>query len=124
MTHLDDFLSGYATAILWANAYGPDGEPDENAAYVYHSPGKWWEDIGLDLGDARAFYAEEEPNLWATGERDFAQHGHDFALTRNGHGTGFWDRGYGEVGDRLTESARAYGEHSVMTDDGPTVTNI
>ncbi len=27
---------------------------------------------------------------------DLAQCGHDFWLTRNGHGTGFWDRGYEE----------------------------
>lgn len=127
MSNLDDFLCGYATAILWANAYRetPDGlEPDENATYAYQTPGMWWESIGLDLDDARAFYANESPNMWATGCTDFAQHGHDFALTRNGHGAGFWDRGYGEVGERLSESARIYGEHSVITDDGPTVTNF
>lgn len=28
--------------------------------------------------------------------------GHDFWLTRNGHGAGFWDRGLGEVGDALS----------------------
>lgn len=27
--------------------------------------------------------------------------GYDFWLTRCGHGAGFWDRGLGEVGDRL-----------------------
>lgn len=27
---------------------------------------------------------------------DAAQCGHDFYLTRNGHGSGFWDRGYDE----------------------------
>lgn len=34
---------------------------------------------------------------------------HDFVLTRNGHGTGFWDRGLGAVGLRLTDAAKAYG---------------
>lgn len=38
------------------------------------------------------------------------QCGHDFSLTRNGHGAGFWDRGYGPIGDRLSDAARAYGE--------------
>lgn len=37
------------------------------------------------------------------------QIGHDFILTRNGHGTGFWDRGLGEIGDRLTECAQTFG---------------
>ena len=35
--------------------------------------------------------------------------GHDFWLTRNHHGAGFWDRGLGDLGDRLTEAAHVYG---------------
>lgn len=41
---------------------------------------------------------------------------HDFALTRNGHGAGFWDRGLGEVGDRLTEAAKAHGGQDLWFD--------
>lgn len=37
------------------------------------------------------------------------QIGHDFILTRNGHGTGFWDRGLGEIGDTLTKWAKTFG---------------
>lgn len=36
-------------------------------------------------------------------------HGVDFYLTRNGHGTGFWDRGYGDIGRQLTDAAKTYG---------------
>lgn len=32
--------------------------------------------------------------------------GHDYWLTRNGHGAGFWDRGLGPVGDRLADACR------------------
>lgn len=42
------------------------------------------------------------------------QMGHDFALTRNGHGTGFWDRGLGELGDALTELTKPYGESELF----------
>ncbi len=35
--------------------------------------------------------------------------GHDFWLTRNGHGAGFWDRDLGEVGDKLTKIAESFG---------------
>ena len=36
---------------------------------------------------------------------------HDFWLTRNGHGAGFWDGDYEEeLGEKLTELAKAYGE--------------
>jgi hypothetical protein len=41
-----------------------------------------------------------------------ARAGHDFWLTRNGHGAGFWDRGLGEVGDKLSKTCR-YGTQDV-----------
>lgn len=46
------------------------------------------------------------------------QLGHDIALTRNGHGTGFWDRGYGKVGDILAEAADALGYADPYVYDG------
>lgn len=36
------------------------------------------------------------------------QIGHDFWLTRNSHGSGFWDRNLGEVGQKLTESCKKF----------------
>lgn len=36
--------------------------------------------------------------------------GHNFYLNRCGHGTGFWDRGLGAVGDRLSNACTPYGE--------------
>ncbi len=42
-----------------------------------------------------------------------------FWLTRNGHGVGFWDRGLGEVGKKLTEICHQFGEiHLMEGDDG------
>ena len=50
---------------------------------------------------------------------DWGRMGHDFYLTREGHGTGFWDRGYGELGDRLSEAVKVYGSANVyIGDDG------
>lgn len=41
--------------------------------------------------------------------------GHDFWLTRNGHGTGFWDRGLlDEVGKRFTDAAKAFGQTDLV----------
>jgi antitoxin component of RelBE/YafQ-DinJ toxin-antitoxin module len=40
---------------------------------------------------------------------DFA---HDFILTSEGHGAGFWDRDLGELGDYLTELCKSYGNYS------------
>ena len=45
--------------------------------------------------------------------------GVDFWLTRNRHGSGFWDRGLGEAGDKLTELAHSFGEvYTYIGDDG------
>ena len=43
--------------------------------------------------------------------------GHDLWLTRNHHGAGFWDRGLGEVGERLTKAAHGLGERSLYAGD-------
>ena len=43
--------------------------------------------------------------------------GVDFWLTRNGHGAGFWDRGLGALGDRLTSAAKVYGGMGLYLDD-------
>ena len=45
-----------------------------------------------------------------------AHFGHDFYLTREGHGTGFWDRGLGELGEYLTKIAKTYGEAAYLWD--------
>jgi hypothetical protein len=51
--------------------------------------------------------------------------GHDFWLTRNHHGAGFWDRGLPRsIGKRLTEMAHAYGSLSLyLGDDGKVYTS-
>lgn len=42
---------------------------------------------------------------------DWEHHGHDFLLTRDHHGAGFWDRGYDKYGDQLTDNAEKYSEN-------------
>lgn len=45
--------------------------------------------------------------------------GHNLWLNRNRHGTGFWDHGLGELGDRLDRAACAFGEaYLYVGDDG------
>lgn len=51
--------------------------------------------IGLALEDGSLLtYLEEY---------DWRHLCHDYWLTRNGHGAGFWDRGLGDAGQRLTD---------------------
>lgn len=49
----------------------------------------------------------------------YEQLARDFWLTRNGHGAGFWDRGYGEIGDAMTEISKTFGSVDLyLGDDG------
>jgi hypothetical protein len=48
---------------------------------------------------------------------DEEQIGHDFWLTRNGHGAGFWDRGLGEIGIKLTTISHEFKGIDVTTDE-------
>jgi len=50
-------------------------------------------------------------------ELESSQVGHDLWLTRNGHGAGFWDRGLGELGDKLTIIAKSMGEKHLYRGD-------
>lgn len=62
--------------------------------------------------DCEAFQEENAADLEAFCEatgHDTGSAGRDFWLTRNCHGAGFWDRGAGEVGDRLSKAAHRYG---------------
>ena len=121
---LDDFTRAYITAALWSSndeSTPQGGEPfDVNYDENDIAP----ETIAKMLTDCKAFQRdnaellEQVPDTgreWSAAE----QSGHDFWLTRNGHGAGFWDRGYGELGDKLTEACKAYREVDLyLGDDG------
>ena len=68
--------------------------------------------------ECRQFIAANHRDLAAAGV-DAGQAGHDFYLTRNSHGAGFWDRGNGAAGDRLADAARVWGSSELYAgDDG------
>lgn len=74
------------------------------------------ESLAEMLADCSAFRTDNAEDL---ANMDPRQAGHDFWLTRNGHGAGFWDRGLGKRGERLTEAAYVYGESDLYVgDDG------
>jgi len=58
--------------------------------------------------DCTDFQAANADTLEALGY-DFEQLGHDFWLSRNGHGAGFFDRENGAKGDELQRAAKVYG---------------
>jgi hypothetical protein len=59
--------------------------------------------------DCKAFQTDNAELLEHAGNDE--QNGHDFWLTRNRHGAGYWDRGYhGQIGRQLTDASHPYGE--------------
>jgi hypothetical protein len=110
------FLDAYIECALWAETDNSDdsgGRPlDEN----YDESDLSEETLASFKRDCEAFQEANENDLEPL---DPAQAGHDFWLTRNGHGAGFWDRGLGERGERLTKASKVYGSVDlVIGDDG------
>ena len=112
------FIQAFVICALWSttdNADPSGGEPLENnfseSDFDSVTKAKLTTDCELFM-DANMFDLVNYP----------ADHaGHDFFLTRNHHGAGFWDRSYGtkELRSRLTESAHAFGETDIeVGDDG------
>lgn len=116
----DAFVRGYLQAAEFTDC-GPDSEATIQEAEGW-APEAIAEaaqdcaDFQAAAGDAlQTAYDMEAEGLSYTPERA----GVDFWFTRNHHGAGFWDRGLGEVGRRLTEAAHAAGSRDVYAgDDG------
>ena len=69
-------------------------------------------------GDLHAFVMSNVDDIAESGLGS-EQVGYDFWMDRNGHGVGFWDRGLGEVGIRLSRACEWFGEvHLELGDDG------
>lgn len=64
--------------------------------------------------DCKKFFQQVED--LAT-ERSVTQLGHDFWLTRNGHGAGFWDGDWPENGEALTDISNSFGEVNLYLGD-------
>ena len=125
------FRAGYIDAMLWANS-GVYRERWCGTGFPGCSGWEWDRDDAHD--DAMAFALPDHIRAELTAQADgfmeahaallaetideaerysWDDAGHDFALTRNGHGAGFWDRGLGDAGDELTDLAEAEGELNV-----------
>ncbi len=136
----DSFTEHYISCALWcgvlAYKHADDCEYDDSDADTCtcepelessdgpHHDDELNEDTLESLtSDAHDFYASNVVDLRAS-TLTMEQAGHDFWLTRNRHGAGFWSRK--RLGkdadaalDRLTEASHAYGEQSLIVgDDG------
>lgn len=115
--YLSAMVSGYVSCALWAglNYSSPDDEPTPMED-DYSADDITPEALETIREECRQFIVSEALDLEGI---DGEQAGHDFHLTRNGHGAGFWDRGLSERGERLAAAARVWGTSELYAgDDG------
>lgn len=114
--HLDEFAIAYIECALWSSTDNADESGVEPLDLNYNATDIDPQTLKRMAEDCAAFQADNKTDLEdMTAERA----GHDFWLTRNRHGAGFWDRGLGEVGRRLTDAAHVWGSFDLYVgDDG------
>lgn len=120
---VEEFVRAYVAAMLWSTTdedvykdgegpddcldvlYSIDDLAEETLKNVLEECANFIDGVQLKLKEAKGLgeYANRRCSL-------MQRAGQDFALTRNGHGAGFWDRGLGELGNQLTEACKSYGE--------------
>lgn len=129
---LDDFTQGYIGAMFFTNSSDPDDRDLEHATFAELAPGAHAtvaelapRALGQIVAECARFQASNRAALDEaidTGRikgYDNKAAGRDFWFTRNHHSVGFWDRGLGEVGRKLTNASHAFGEVSLYRgDDG------
>lgn len=125
--NLDEFTRGYIMALYFTES----GDWDYELSDEENSANGTQFDIEDELSqsalariieDCATFQRDNAADLELyedeTG-RDQECAGHDYWLTRNGHGCGFWDRGGADACARLTDAASADGSvYASRGDDG------
>lgn len=114
--YLEAFVQGYLECALWSStdeSRDDGGDPlDDN----YDTSDIHPDAIATMQADCASFIDGNADDLESI---DAEQAGHDFWLTRNGHGAGFWDRGLGALGDRLSKACKPYGSaYLIVGNDG------
>jgi len=115
-----EFVGAYIDAIIFTgiDVDNPSGEGSSDFTINDFSD----EAKETIVNDCNNFVAENMALLNAANEKygySEMDAGHDFWLTRNGHGAGFWDRGIEDIGDELTNASKKYPEqYAYLGDDG------
>jgi hypothetical protein len=110
MTHFDLFFNAYIETALWASTDDDERPLDDWADKDDLAPSALAEMKADCVDFFKANYNLIRDNV--------SRAGHDFFLTRNRHGAGFWD-GDWKHGDRLTSASHPYGSCDLYVgDDG------
>ena len=108
---MTSFLEQYLVTALWSSIDEKDNPFDDNYSIDDFSEKALKQadkDCDLFLEKVRELSLLDKIYIGLLDETDIA---HDFWLTRQGHGAGFWDGDYpDEIGDKLTEIANDFRE--------------
>jgi len=112
----DEFTQAYMEAMLWSET-DDNGDPYDSNYDVSDFSEEALAQIRID-----ADHFQKAANLDRIQNIENVQElaGHDFWLTRAGHGSGFWDGDWSEpYGAELTELSEKFGEQYIyIGDDG------
>ena len=113
------FTNAYIEAALWSSLDDNDEPLDKK-----YSKSDISDETMNQIKDDCNKFKDEATQIYSDGGWSDDQAGHDFWLTRNGHGAGFWDRseseGYNQdAGKQLTDISKKFGEYDLYVgDDG------
>lgn len=128
---LDEFTQGYIEAALWTEEESLTDEIEKQGLpRAYCTPG--FTDLAPEtlkamIADCETFLKQNSYLIQQEIERSpnpfrpltLPSAGHDFWLTRNGHGAGFWDGDWPHYGDILTEMCKKFPNIDLyLGDDG------
>ena len=119
LNSLDAFTKAYLECALWSsmdNANARGGEPLDANYDVSDFTIKALEKCVADCADFQTAQREnlaQAPYINNEEYRASERAGHDFWLSRNGHGAGFFDRGSEPIWDTLQDAAETCGEVNI-----------
>lgn len=115
----DKEVNDYLVAQIWSagDMYDEAGEPLLKTWDEEYDISDFDDDTVETAREELAGLLEEAPAAALEHQSGDGLIGHDFALTRNRHGVGFWDRGTGDAGERLTQYAHEAGAANLWVSD-------
>jgi hypothetical protein len=121
MNHFDQFTQGYIQCALWSSTDDAGDPLDKNHDWTHLAD----ETLQRMVADCAKFQADNaallaEVDYPRNDSTNLAHAGHDFWLTRCGHGAGFWDGDLPEeLGQALTKASEQFGNVDLyIGDDG------
>lgn len=118
---LDAFTKGYAECALWSSNDESDDNGGEPLDKNYDVSDISRETLEKMIADCAKFQANNDILLRAVYTKKYDAHsaGHDFWLTRNGHGAGFWDHADldQKIMTLLSDASKAFGGVDLYVSD-------